>query len=312
MKVLLSGEGELAEAILDFLIQLEWIELLGFVGNKRNATATRAIEHGATCFAPRRAQQTGADIFIAAEDPADYHADWAMTARLSGLHLHLSLLPRHRGSAPIRWALLDGDEHCGATVHYITPTAWDGNVLAQEKREIKGGDSAITLQADLIDDARSMLIKVMHALAKIGPLPGTPQKLKDATFRDSPPDNHFAALDFAASAEAVQRRVQAFCHPFGGARARLQGLPIAIWQAVALPLKPNPKLGQDQLTAADFTGDKHPGAVLTGPEGRIAVRCGVSVLELQSLQRDPESGHHPDNNVAAVLAGAIQLDSASS
>ena len=47
------------------------------------------------------------------------------------LNLHNSPLPKYRGVSPINWALKNGEEKHGVTIHEITPRIDDGPVLAQ-------------------------------------------------------------------------------------------------------------------------------------------------------------------------------------
>jgi methionyl-tRNA formyltransferase len=47
------------------------------------------------------------------------------------LNLHFALLPRHRGVAPIAWALLEGDRHAGVTLHHMVVDIDAGAVIDQ-------------------------------------------------------------------------------------------------------------------------------------------------------------------------------------
>jgi len=40
--------------------------------------------------------------------------------RRGALNMHGSLLPKYRGRAPVNWAVLHGERHTGATLHYMT------------------------------------------------------------------------------------------------------------------------------------------------------------------------------------------------
>jgi len=57
-------------------------------------------------------------------------------ARLGGINLHGSLLPRHRGAAPVQWSILSGDSLAGVSVIHMTPKLDAGPVLEQRSREI--------------------------------------------------------------------------------------------------------------------------------------------------------------------------------
>ncbi len=56
-------------------------------------------------------------------------------ARLGGINLHGSILPRHRGAAPVQWSILAGDQVSGASVIHMTPKLDGGPVLASFRRQ---------------------------------------------------------------------------------------------------------------------------------------------------------------------------------
>lgn len=58
------------------------------------------------------------------------------------LNLHFALLPRHRGVAPIAWALLQGDREAGVTLHHMVVDIDAGDVVAQKAVPIGPADTA--------------------------------------------------------------------------------------------------------------------------------------------------------------------------
>ena len=50
-------------------------------------------------------------------------------APYGGINLHGSLLPRHRGAAPVQWAILAGDAVTGVSVIQMTPALDAGRVI---------------------------------------------------------------------------------------------------------------------------------------------------------------------------------------
>ncbi|MRG94507.1 methionyl-tRNA formyltransferase [Polyangium spumosum] len=55
------------------------------------------------------------------------------SARLGGIGVHPSLLPRHRGPDPTTWAILAGDAITGVSVHRIAAEYDTGAILEQEE-----------------------------------------------------------------------------------------------------------------------------------------------------------------------------------
>lgn len=52
------------------------------------------------------------------------------------INLHVSLLPKYRGSAPIQWAVLNGDEETGISIMYMDEGIDTGDVLKTVKVKI--------------------------------------------------------------------------------------------------------------------------------------------------------------------------------
>jgi UDP-4-amino-4-deoxy-L-arabinose formyltransferase/UDP-glucuronic acid dehydrogenase (UDP-4-keto-hexauronic acid decarboxylating) len=61
------------------------------------------------------------------------------------INLHGSLLPAYRGRCPINWALVNGETETGVTLHYMTPKADAGDIIAQRNIAISYFDTAKTL-----------------------------------------------------------------------------------------------------------------------------------------------------------------------
>ena len=74
----------------------------------------------------------------------------ALTAsKLGGINLHGSLLPRHRGAAPVQWSILSGDLIAGVSIIHMTPALDGGPVLHQLSTEIGPSETAAGLEARL-------------------------------------------------------------------------------------------------------------------------------------------------------------------
>jgi methionyl-tRNA formyltransferase len=86
-------------------------------------------------------------------------------APLGGVNIHPSLLPRHRGPIPTFWALQEGPDATGVSIHRIAARIDAGEVLAQRAHALPSGISASTAARLLHDAALPMLGDVLRALA---------------------------------------------------------------------------------------------------------------------------------------------------
>ena len=58
------------------------------------------------------------------------------------INVHPSMLPKYRGSAPIQWAVLNGDKKTGVSIMYLDEGMDSGDIISQEEVEI--GDDETT------------------------------------------------------------------------------------------------------------------------------------------------------------------------
>lgn len=67
------------------------------------------------------------------------------TARIAALNLHYGPLPRYRGVSPIAWALLNGEQAHGVTLHVIEPGIDSGPIVDGRSVSIDPGDTGRSL-----------------------------------------------------------------------------------------------------------------------------------------------------------------------
>ncbi len=104
--------------------------------------------------------------------------------RLGGINLHGSLLPRHRGAAPVQWSILSGDLVAGVSVIHMTPGLDAGPVLTTRSTEILAGENAGELEVRLSQlgtEATCDAIEILENWQPDTPSPGTSQDKSLAT-----------------------------------------------------------------------------------------------------------------------------------
>jgi methionyl-tRNA formyltransferase len=80
------------------------------------------------------------------------------------INLHASLLPSYRGSAPINWAIINGEEETGLTTFMITRTIDTGGIILQEKIPISEADNAGSLHDKMMHLGASLVVKTVQTL----------------------------------------------------------------------------------------------------------------------------------------------------
>ena len=100
--------------------------------------------------------------------------------KLGTINVHASLLPRHRGSAPVHWSILSGDQITGVTT-MMTDIGMDtGDILLKREVPIQPDDTAGTLTDLLALEGAHLLLETLARL-KAGTLVRIPQNPDEST-----------------------------------------------------------------------------------------------------------------------------------
>ena len=91
--------------------------------------------------------------------------------RHGSVNLHASLLPKYRGAAPINWALIEGEKETGLSVFQLKRKVDTGDVLLQERVEIKSADTFTTLSERMSRLAGPILLKSLDLIESGGARP---------------------------------------------------------------------------------------------------------------------------------------------
>lgn len=120
------------------------------------------------------------DLICVASFPRLLPPGLLCVGRLGAVGLHPSLLPRHRGPAPLFWTYFADDRETGVTLHRLDAGEDTGEILAQETLPLPRGQSVEELYATL---ARRGAALLLDALADIeaGRAQGRPQAEQQAT-----------------------------------------------------------------------------------------------------------------------------------
>ena len=90
-----------------------------------------------------------ADLMVVCDYGQILSRDALAATKLGGINLHGSLLPRHRGAAPVQWSILSGDRVAGVSVIHMTPALDGGPVLHMLSTEIGSSETAAELEVRL-------------------------------------------------------------------------------------------------------------------------------------------------------------------
>lgn len=139
--------------------------------------------------------------------------------KLGALNLHASLLPRHRGAAPVHAAILAGDAKSGITVMWMDAGLDTGDILLAEECAIGPDDTAGDLHDRLADIAPVALAEAL-ALIRAGRAPRITQDNALSTYAPKL-TRALGRIDWTRSAEEIARTVRGL-HPWPGCTTELQ------------------------------------------------------------------------------------------
>src|SRR5271154_4110611 len=191
--------------------------------------------------------------------------------RLAPINVHASLLPRHRGAAPVEGAILAGDTETGVTIMRIVERMDAGPMYFQRKIPIEANDTQGTLKEKLAELGASATLEAIDLAAR-GALVETPQDEVLATYT-AQVEKKDALIDWNASAAQIERMTRAY-DPWPVARTLLGGDEVLIWRAA---VEDESQGGGPPRPPCD------PGTIVSVKPNPI-VQCGVGQLRLVEVQ----------------------------
>jgi len=197
-------------------------------------------------------------------------------ARLGGINLHGSLLPKYRGAAPVQWAILRGETETGNTVIHMTPGLDAGPILAQQRTPIDPDEDAEQLESRLAAMGAGLVLEVIDALER-GTVQPVPQDPLQASKAPRLKKKH-GAIDWSRTAQEIKNQVRAL-RPWPRAftywhRKNDQPLRLNIDRVT---------VAQPPLAVRDPIAEGEAGTVLQCNE-RLLIACGDGVAEILELQ----------------------------
>jgi methionyl-tRNA formyltransferase len=247
----------------------------------RNPMREAARQRGIEVFEPEsinaadaheRLRGWNADLFVVCDYGQILASETLATARLGGINLHGSLLPRYRGAAPIQWAIFHGETETGVSVIHMTPRLDAGPVLVQERLAIEPNETAGQLEPRLAALGPGAVFEAIELLAA-GKIEGIPQNPSQSTKAPRLKKTD-GLVDWRRSAEEIRNQVRAM-DPWPKAYTfvpRGEGQPLrVILDAVAVE-SIDASIPAGMIIAADTA------------TGSLVVACGREALAITRLQ----------------------------
>ena len=174
------------------------------------------------------------------------------------VNLHVSLLPRWRGAAPIERAILAGDTRTGVCLMQLEEGLDTGGIIDCRTMEISPSTTADEIRSVLITAGTTMLVEHLRS----GGFDVRPQE-GEAIYAPKI-EAEERRIDWTRSAEEISRLVR-----IGDAWTDFRNRRVKIHRA---------RIGDGATTALPGT--------LVGTDGNVVVACGVGTLDVSEIQSE--------------------------
>jgi len=182
------------------------------------------------------------------------------------INIHASLLPKYRGSAPINWALINGEKVTGVTSMIVTEGLDSGPILLKKEIPIADHDDARSLHDKLSEAGGRLLLETMSGI-KSGTLTPVPQDESEATYFPMLKKSD-GLIDWTKDASEIRNRIKGLM-PWPGAYTYLHGEMLKIFRADVVS-------GQWSVVS--------PGTVIHVNDKGITITTGKALLLINELQ----------------------------
>lgn len=183
LKIIYMGTPEFAVAPLDEIVK-SGFNVVGVVttpdkpagrGQKIAESAVKkyAVKHQLNLLQPRKMKdpvfvnqlkELNPDVIVVVAFRLLPKEIWSMP-KLGTFNLHASLLPQYRGASPINFAIINGDKESGVTTFFIDDKIDTGEILLQEKTQIKDNEDAGTLHDKLQEIGKNLVVKTLEGIS---------------------------------------------------------------------------------------------------------------------------------------------------
>ena len=181
------------------------------------------------------------------------------------VNIHASLLPKYRGSAPIQWAVINGEKETGITTMMMDEGIDTGDMLEKTIVPIDKDETGGSLHDKLSQAGAKLILSTLEGLEKktIVPIP----QPEEGTCYVGKLTKTLGDIDWNASAESIERLVRGL-NPWPSAYTMWNGKTLKIWSA----------------EVAEWNQEAKPGQVVACDSNSLLVKTGDKALSIKELQ----------------------------
>ena len=287
MKILFIGSGDIGIPSLVQLIAQKGHTLVGLVtqpdkpvGRHQEITASPikklAIEHGIPVFQPEKIRAPEAlaeiqglhpDLIVVMAYGQILPQSVLDAPSVACLNLHASLLPRHRGAAPIQAAIESGDREAGVTVMHVSAGLDAGDIFLEKRIRIRRRETGGTLHDRLALLASEALQAALESIDR-GEIIRVPQDLSRVTYA-AKLSRENGVIDWSLNAISIEQKIRAM-NPWPASYTTLPGAAVRKLKVFSA------------IVCRKISGPA--GEVLQADRRGLLVGCGQGAVLLREIQ----------------------------
>ena len=181
------------------------------------------------------------------------------------INIHGSVLPKYRGSAPIQWAVINGDAETGVTAQYLAEAMDAGDVIGVKTTKILEGETAGELYQRMAGIGAELLVETVEKIDA-----GTAERIpQDESLVTLAPmlTRELSPVDWTKTRGEIVSQILGL-DPWPTATAELHGVTFKLFRAQA---------GSDSC-------NKAPGEVISAGKAGLEVACGDGTVVIREVQ----------------------------
>ncbi|MGL5714927.1 MAG: methionyl-tRNA formyltransferase [Paraclostridium sp.] len=181
------------------------------------------------------------------------------------VNVHVSLLPKYRGAAPINWVIINGEEKTGVTTMYMDAGLDTGDMILKREVPLTDEITAGELHDKMMFIGADVLKETIELIAK-GEAPREKQN-NDETCYAPMMDKALGNIDWSKPAKDIHNLIRGI-NPWPSAYTTYEGQTMKVWKTIVL----------------DRTSTETPGTILSVSKEGIEVSTKDNVLLVKEIQ----------------------------
>ncbi len=234
-------------------------------------TKARALEYGIPVYTPDTLRDEAFSELLRAVNPdlivvvaygkilPKYVLDYP---RFGCINLHVSLLPRYRGAAPMQRAIMNGEKETGVTIMYMAEGLDTGDIISQKAFSIEPEDDFEAIHDRSAEIGAELLLDTLPRIFD-GTASRTVQNDAEACYA-AKIEKEDCKVDFTKTASEIDCIIRGVT-PIPGAFCYQNGKMLKIYKAI-------PVTGKGEAGRVIDLSDKG--------EGYFTVACGEGALKI--------------------------------